>query len=313
MKAIMYHYVREFDSNLPFFRFLHKDSFASQLDWLSENFGMASNDDWSAATAGQFINDDKVVLTFDDGLKDHIKYVFPQLKSRGMWGIFYICSGPYISGRALDVHKVHLLLGRLGENAFAVLKKIVQPEMLSDEGREAFDKGAYATQSNSKPVEQFKRYLNYYIIYEYREIVLDKLMQDIFDCKEKDLVKELYLSIEDIRDLSRLGMIVGSHTVTHRVLSRLSKNEQRDEIFNSQEFFESVLGVIPTTFCYPYGGDHSFTGDTQNLLDEAGIEFAFSVEPRDCSLNDFTNLRLKLPRYDCNMYPYGQLHIESNT
>lgn len=306
----MYHYVREFEPEYPFFRFLHRDSFALQLDWLSENYGMATKGSWKKAIEGNVNTDENVVLTFDDGLKDHVKYVLPELSSRNMWGMFYICSAPYISGRILDVHKVHLILGRLGENAFSVLKKTVKTEMLNEEGKQAFSKGPYATQNNSKSVDQFKRYLNYYISYEYRGEVLEQLMEEVFGCNDIDIIKELYLSIDDIRKLHKSGMIIGSHTETHRVLSRLSVEEQVEEINNSQEFLEDILGVKPTTFCYPYGGEHTFTDDTQNVLNDAGFELAFSVEPRDCTSNDFSRLPLKLPRFDCNIFPHGQLHIE---
>ena len=55
-----------------------------------------------------------MLLTFDDGLSDHYQYVLPELRRRGLWGIFYIPAGPYQSGRMLDVHCIHLLIGRYG-------------------------------------------------------------------------------------------------------------------------------------------------------------------------------------------------------
>ena len=33
MKSIMYHYVREYDINKPYFRFLHKKNFIDQLNF----------------------------------------------------------------------------------------------------------------------------------------------------------------------------------------------------------------------------------------------------------------------------------------
>ena len=55
-----------------------------------------------------------VLLTFDDGLRDHIDCVLPVLRTRNLWGLFYVPSKPIAEGRLLDVHKVHLALGRLG-------------------------------------------------------------------------------------------------------------------------------------------------------------------------------------------------------
>ena len=46
MKAIMYHYVRQFDNDLPNFRFLDVDNFEKQLDFFQEKFGFVSKDEW---------------------------------------------------------------------------------------------------------------------------------------------------------------------------------------------------------------------------------------------------------------------------
>ena len=35
MKVVMYHYVREAAERLPYFRYLHIDDFAQQLDWFA--------------------------------------------------------------------------------------------------------------------------------------------------------------------------------------------------------------------------------------------------------------------------------------
>ena len=49
------------------------------------------------------------------------------------------------------------------------------------------------------------------------------------------------------------GMELGSHTCTHRDLTRLSLNELEDELYGSKEMFEQKLGYSLNTLCYPYG------------------------------------------------------------
>ena len=49
MKAVMYHYVREYNPELPFFRFLDVANFARQLDYFEEKFGFATKDEWLEA------------------------------------------------------------------------------------------------------------------------------------------------------------------------------------------------------------------------------------------------------------------------
>ena len=42
MRAIMYHYIREFDPSLPNFKFLDINDFKKQLDWFENTFGFVS-------------------------------------------------------------------------------------------------------------------------------------------------------------------------------------------------------------------------------------------------------------------------------
>jgi hypothetical protein len=62
-------------------------------------------------------------------------------------------------------------------------------------------------------------------------------------------------------------MFIGSHTVSHSVMSKLSFKEQEKEIINSFELLNNITkGLQIKTFCYPYGGFHTFTNETENIL-----------------------------------------------
>ena len=90
----MYHYVRPERADLPYFRYLHAQDFARQLDWLEANMGFVSRDDFERTLAtGEPIPG--AVLTFDDGFSDHFDHVLPELTRRGLWGVFYVPTGVY--------------------------------------------------------------------------------------------------------------------------------------------------------------------------------------------------------------------------
>ena len=130
MKAIMYHYVREYDDLLPNFRFLDFRNFGKQLDFFERNFGFVEKEEWDEAlTSG--LNETvsgKVILTFDDAMSCHYDYVFPELEKRNLWGIFYVPSLPYVENKILDVHRIHLLCGAYdGRDILNILLNIVHP------------------------------------------------------------------------------------------------------------------------------------------------------------------------------------------
>ena len=108
MKAIMYHYVQEFDNNLPNFRYLDINNFKKQIDFFEKYFGFVSRKEWNDILLQRKIGEHKgkVILTFDDGLKCHFDYVYQELKKRGLWGIFYVPSNPYKKNKLLDVHRI---------------------------------------------------------------------------------------------------------------------------------------------------------------------------------------------------------------
>jgi peptidoglycan/xylan/chitin deacetylase (PgdA/CDA1 family) len=100
-------------------------------------------------------------------------------------------------------------------------------------------------------------------------------------------------------------MAIGSHGVGHYVFSKLPLERQRQEIAGSLAALSRILGKPVTTFCYPYGGRHTFTAETVSLLREAGTRFAFDVNARDITSDDLVRTPHALPRYDCNMFPSG--------
>jgi peptidoglycan/xylan/chitin deacetylase (PgdA/CDA1 family) len=304
MKAIMYHYVRPAPAQLPYFRYLHVEDFVRQLDWFAENNGFITREQFDDAVRTGHAPDG-VVLTFDDGLADHYQYVFPLLKERGLFGLFYVCTLPYENGRLLDVHRIHLLLGRLGgPAALHRLSGHLTDDMLGDAHVREFQQATYDNQENDEATTTFKRTLNYLISYRYRQGILDRLFAEEFGDSEYG-VDDFYLTTDQIREMHAGGMIIGSHGASHHVFSKLPVAVQREEISRSMDYLSNIVGTRVTTFCYPYGGRHTFTRDTVALLEDAGSLFCFNVNPRDVTSDDLINAPQTLPRYDCNMFPHG--------
>ncbi|MCC6636066.1 MAG: polysaccharide deacetylase family protein [Chitinophagaceae bacterium] len=303
MKAIMYHYVRMPDAAYPYFRFLHFDDFKKQLDYFSQNFLILHP---------SVLNEQKttngIILTFDDGVKDHIDFVLPELQKRNLSAIFYISTGVYDKNKLLDVHRLHVLLGKFGgKHIYDTLQNYLKDEMLIDTHVDEFKRLTYNRQLNDEYTLLAKRIINYFISYDYREWIMDRVMEDLVKDEEK-LFWEFYLSEKDIQQMQDAGMIIGSHTVNHKVMSKLSFEEQDIEICNSFSTLEQITDGLPVrTFCYPYGGYHTFTEETEKLLEQHNCSFAFNVEPRDIELKDMLYRRQALPRYDCNLFPYGKI------
>ena len=306
MKAIMYHYVREYRSELPRFRFLDIQNFRKQLDYFDQKYGFISRKDWDLVIKKKKLDsvEGKVVLTFDDSLSCHFDYVFPELKKRNLWGIFYVPTQPYINSKMLDVHRVHLLCGAFdGPSLLNALHDFLEEDMISDSKIKNFRNKTYLKQSNYEGISEFKQTLNYFVNYQFRENLIDKIANTVgYEFNPA----HFYLSKDKLKEMYSYGNIIGAHSVTHPVMSRLGHSEQKIQIKESFSFLEDLVSQNHKTYCHPYGGFHSFNEDTIDILGTEQVMYSFSIESRDITNNDLEISYQFLPRFDCNEFPFGK-------
>jgi peptidoglycan/xylan/chitin deacetylase (PgdA/CDA1 family) len=303
MKAVMYHYVRPTVDRAPFgYYHLSLEDFRRQLDWFEREHGFVDKSTFVQCLGGKRTPPaDGVVLTFDDGLADHYEWVLPELKSRGLWGLFFVPTGPLNNEYVLPVHRIHSLLGR---NESTDLHDALR-EILSERGRSERENfgGVYADRDSEDALSSFKQLLNFEIPYREVDDVLDELESRFARTVN---ARRYYLSPEQLRALSDAGMLVGAHSVTHSVLSRLSPAEQRTEIVDSFDALADVLDGSPSDlFAYPYGTEGTFDEQTKRILTEGDCLAAFTTIPGDIDPDSLADSPLELPRWDCNEFPHG--------
>jgi peptidoglycan/xylan/chitin deacetylase (PgdA/CDA1 family) len=88
------------------------------------------------------------------------------------------------------------------------------------------------------------------------------------------------LTWADCADLLAAGMLIGSHSVTHRRLTGLSDAEAREEVVASKQELEQRLGVEVLDFSIPYGlPGHDFQERELALIAEAGYRSSLTAFP----------------------------------
>lgn len=299
MKPVMYHYVRPDASGLPYFPHLALSDFERQLDHFAKEYGLVSRQaflDWVEGAPAP----EGVLLTFDDGVRDHLDYVAPSLRKRNAFGLFYVSSGPALTGEILDVHKVHLAVGRIGgPAALAWLKEnakdVIPPESAATH---------YSAQNSDEATKTVKDLFNYRLAPEERGPLLDRLLAHAFDGAPPSW-RDIYLDRGDLRALSKAGMGVGAHSHKHLLSARLSDEEERSEIETSCAFVEESVGGRGFGYCYPYGSREAFSARTEAQVAAAGCPFAFAVKAEDISAPFLESPRYALPRHNCNAFPHG--------
>jgi peptidoglycan/xylan/chitin deacetylase (PgdA/CDA1 family) len=86
----------------------------------------------------------------------------------------------------------------------------------------------------------------------------------------------LFLSWDQVREMARAGMDIGSHTHTHSILSHLGPAEQRRELADSRDILEARLGQRIIAVSYPVGGKSAYTAETVRLAQQMGYQFGFT-------------------------------------
>ena len=296
----MYHYVRRFSSEWPYSR--HKDIFLFKKEILKigkKNFFNISE------AINNFRNNEKlinsVILTFDDGLKDHLE-VAEILHKLSIKATFYIPIKPYLDRDLLSVHKAHLIISKYGSSSLDMLFNLcktlnIDYNDLVNKKEEKFFHSRYKQHQEEEKIKEFKKIINYCGSLGLRDQILNSLLKKN---KIQTEVSNYYLTIDEIKYISSLGFEIGSHGVSHSVMSRLSCDEQFAELDQSKKFLENLIQKPVTSFCYPYGRRNSYDDITLDLLRKTNFHNAVSVEPRDIIKDDVVNKIYELPRYDCN-------------
>lgn len=122
-------------------------------------------------------------------------------------------------------------------------------------------------------------------------------------------IPELMLSWEQLEAVSRDGVTVGAHTVTHPILAQVSDEQARSEIAGSKAALQQRLGRPIEHFCYPNGQAADFSDAHEAMARAAGFRSACSTLS---GVNQHSTNRFSLRRIDavqCSLRPMLRLMI----
>lgn len=305
LTIVMYHYVRPIkDSEYPEIKGLELDLFKEQLDFFQDNFNVVTMESVIDSLNGKCKLPEKpMLLTFDDGYKDHYEYVFPELKKRGMQGSFYVPSGILKNKKVLDVNKIHFILAcseidDLLQEVKGMLEKYGKLGYEIESYETMFKRLAIANRWDKKEVIFVKRLLQTYLEEELRGKIVDELFVKIVGVSEEEFSEKLYVSMDDIIEMKKGGMFFGLHGDRHYWLNQLPEDKMKEDIDNGLSFFEAVIDKDYIVMNYPYGG---YNEEVLSYCKSIGCKLGFSVEARQVDM-DLDN-PMKYPRLDTNDFP----------
>jgi peptidoglycan/xylan/chitin deacetylase (PgdA/CDA1 family) len=300
----MYHYVRPIkNSKFQGIKGLELEAFKRQLDYLIERYNVVSaNQVIDAYMNGTTLPDNACWLTFDDGYKDHYKYVLPELINRKLDGAFFPPRAAIEENILLDVNSIHHILSCTDNviDLVTALNMCCRLDGLSDESLTSYrQRFAIANRFDDADTIYVKRMLQHALPENLRNSITAKLFEDFVGISAQEFSKELYMSIDEVSELVESGMYVGSHGSRHYWLDRVSAKKQEEDITRSIEFLDHVNAATNNwVMCYPYG---AYNDTTLSILKKYKASLGLTTEVRVADIshdNPYT-----LPRLDTNDFP----------
>lgn len=300
-KVVMYHYVREYNKNIQNLNFFDLKIFEKQLDYFEKEFWFISRDDWIRFTNWEKVNLKWVLLTFDDWLSCHYKYVLPILKKRKLWWLFFINSWPLKNKKLLNVHKVHYLLWKYDidelYNIYISVSNKLKIEINFNINNE------YKHQNLDEKTLFFKS-INYIFPIDIQNKILEEIFK-YYSINEEELFEIFYMNKNQIKKLIKNWNLIWWHTENHILLSKYNENFLTKEILESNKYLEKEFNIKIKNFAIPYWTKSSYNDNILSILKNYWIKNNFIVENKDFIWNN----NLKITRYDCNALKYWKFFI----
>ncbi len=208
---------------------------AAQLRYLARNFKIVS----LASMVNRLVQQgaaarNEIVLTFDDGLRNNFTVVYPILRHLQVPATFFVCPDLISSGRWLWNHESRCRLLSLKPEALAEVRSKLLAANVSVEGTVEWIK-------TLKPAQ--------------RRWAEEMIRQATPDFRPTPAQREAFdvMSWEEIASLDPSLITIGSHTLSHPVLTTLPADELDRELRESRQVLEQQLGRTIPFFCYPNG------------------------------------------------------------
>ncbi len=138
-----------------------------------------------------------------------------------------------------------------------------------------------------------------------RQTIYEQIIRELDDVTPPN---GLMLNWKEIGELKMHKCEVGSHTVSHPVLSKkLTPQELRTELEESALTIEKHTGIFPTTISYPFG---AYNEDVKKMAAEVGYKIGVTVNPTP--FNSSRHDLFEVPRIELFDEPFLKTKLRIN-
>ncbi len=235
--------------------------FDAQLRYLGKHYTVVPLDEVAAILKEERpIRSGLIALTLDDGYRDNYTRAWPILARYSMPATIFVTVGPLdgegslwteeiqealwaSSGQALDLHS-------MGWGSWPLKTDAERLTCL------------HAVKQRLKVLPDAER-----------QRTLREIIQRL-GSRGQTAVQERMLTWDMMREMSKRGITIGAHTVSHKILTQIAPQEVDWEIRESKHRIEQQLGEPVRHFAYPNGTSSDWNADIQKMVKQTGFETA---------------------------------------
>jgi len=292
--AICYHYVNPLVNGYPLIHGITPNKLEEDIEFFKSKTRISTPDAIFSFNKNYSENDflkPSVILTFDDGLKDHFKFVLPILLKNKIQASFFVPTGIF-EKKVLQVQKIQFILANT-TNKSKILNDLncySREHKLDEISNDSIPNHRYDDFNTRK----IKWTLQRGFTFEHRTKLIDLLFSKYVTSDEESFGSDIYMSIEEVQELKNTGMNIGLHSHNHFHLTDLSDDVLHAEILKSKIFFEKK-GIFCQSFSYPFGDRDN---RIEKIIENTGLTKAFTIVPKFFDPKKVN--RFAIPRFDAN-------------
>ncbi len=287
---LVYHRVANISSD-PQLLSVTPEHFAQHLQHVRQHYHPINLQALGQALVQGHIHHKAVVITFDDGYADNFWNALPLLEKYEIPATVFVSTGYVGQNREFwwDELERLILSSKVLPNSLELTINHKVHFWHLENPEKHFD-------MNSQSAREWNVTMGFYPTLRhkvYKE--LHHLLLPLNDAERQDILTQIarwagalsvarqdYLALNsnELKSLAKGGLLeIGSHTITHSMLSAQSYEQQQWEITESKRNLESALGLPIVSFGYPYGNQEAAGREAPQLVHKAGYKLACANFP----------------------------------
>lgn len=298
--GIMFHHFHN-DKHFRAQGSLSSDEFSKMLDWLDNQYNLIGAKEYLERFEKSQLLDKDICLTFDDALLCQYDVALPILKERSIDAFFFVYSSIY-SGEPdnLEVFR-YFRTNNFNdvEDFYSQFFKLAEDENKGSLGQH-FVRYKKLNYLNAFPFytenDKWFRYLRDQVLgnCQYEQLMLNLMNAKNFS--PNDIIKDLWMSEDNLREISRQGHLIGLHSYNHPTqISKLNYKKQYEQYIKNLDHLNSIVGDI-VCMSHPCG---DYNKDTLKILNDLGIRIGFRSSLTELKIKS----KFEIPREDhANIY-----------